>query len=80
MLDLRTFLEAQKYQIFMLPFGQEKDAIRGLFFIAPKLGAILAIDEDRPWTKQAFNLAHLFAHSLYQHELLSFVARKIIAP
>jgi transcriptional regulator with XRE-family HTH domain/Zn-dependent peptidase ImmA (M78 family) len=68
LLDLRSFLAAQKYQIFMLPFGQEKDAIRGLFLIHPKLGAILALNEYQPWSEQNFNLAHLFAHSLYQHD------------
>lgn len=67
LLDLRGFLESRTYHIFMLPFGQEANAIRGLFFLHPNLGYTAVLNEELSRSDRHLTLAHLFAHSLYQN-------------
>lgn len=76
LLDLRRFLEERNYHIFMLPFGEEPNALEGLFFIHPNLGAIAAVNEDCAEGDRALTLAHLLAHSLYQGDRPAILCRK----
>lgn len=76
LLDLRRFLEERNYHIFMIPFGEESNALEGLFFVHPNLGAIAALNEDCSEGDRALTLAHLFAHSLYQRDRPAILCRK----
>ncbi len=76
LLDLRRFLEERNYHIFLIPFGEEPNALEGLFFIHPNLGAIAALNEDCPEGDRSLKLAHLFAHSLYQRDRPAILCRK----
>jgi transcriptional regulator with XRE-family HTH domain len=67
-LDLRQFLLAVGSQIFVLSFGQERDAPDGLFFQHPQLGSIIAINAEQADSRRCFTLAHTLAHSLYHYD------------
>jgi len=66
--DFRSFLEAQGYKVFAIPFGQGEGCLSGLFFLHPNLGPIVAVNEDQAYTRRPFTLAHEFAHGLYHYD------------
>lgn len=54
--------------VFTIPFGKEENAIAGLFFPHPKLGHIIALNQNTANTWRSFLLAQVWAYSLYQHD------------
>lgn len=73
--DLRSFLEAQGYKVFAIPFGQGDGSLSGLFFLHPTLGPIAAVNEDQAYTRRPFTLAHEFAHGLYHYDRPAVLCR-----
>lgn len=74
--DLQSFLQAQGLLIFAIPFGQEENAISGLFFLHPQLGQIIAINQDNADTCRSFSLTQGVAYSLFLHERRAIVYRQ----
>lgn len=68
LVNLDSFLEAKGYLIFTLPFGQEENALTGLFLHHPNLGQVIAINQNLSDFDRSFALAHEFAHSFYQYD------------
>lgn len=66
--NLQSFLEAQGLLVFTIPFGKEENAIAGLFFLHPKLGHVIALNQDKANTCRSFRLAQGLAYSLYHHD------------
>ena len=73
--NLRSFLEAQGYKVFAIPFGQGETCLSGLFFLHPNLGSIVALNEDQAYTRRPFTLAHELAHGLYHYDRPAVLCR-----
>jgi Zn-dependent peptidase ImmA (M78 family)/DNA-binding XRE family transcriptional regulator len=75
LLNLHGFLDAQGYKIFTLPLGKEVSDLSGFFFLHPKLGAIVVLNEDQAWSRIPFTLCHELAHSLYHYDRPAILCR-----
>lgn len=76
LLDVKLFLDAQSYQVFAIPFGSDELA-SGLFFLHPKLGAIIVFNEDQAHTREPFTLCHEMAHSLFHWDRPAILCRDL---
>jgi Zn-dependent peptidase ImmA (M78 family)/transcriptional regulator with XRE-family HTH domain len=65
LLNVKSFLDAQGYQVFAIPLGEGEEALSGLFFLHPYLGAIIVFNETQAYTRYPFTLSHEIAHSLF---------------
>lgn len=64
---IRDWLEAQGIPVFLEHF--DKDPLSGLFINYPALGPVLLVNASQVTWRQAFTLAHEFAHvGLHRHE------------
>lgn len=72
LVDLRSFLESQGFNVFAVPLGRGSDQLSGLMFRHPELGTIVAVNSDQAFTRRPFTMAHEFAHALfhYNHEIV----------
>lgn len=78
MADLYTFLDKQGYLVTKANLGQigrGKDSISGAFFNHSRLGFCILVNVDTSPGRQAFTLAHEFAHSLYHHAKGGIISR-----
>ncbi|MBI2941759.1 MAG: ImmA/IrrE family metallo-endopeptidase [Chloroflexi bacterium] len=73
--NLRDFLEAQGYKVFVVPFGKGEGHLSGLSFQHPRLGPIVAINGDQAYTRWPFTMAHEFAHRLYHYDRPAILSR-----
>uniref|UniRef100_A0A831WXM1 ImmA/IrrE family metallo-endopeptidase n=1 Tax=Thermorudis peleae TaxID=1382356 RepID=A0A831WXM1_9BACT len=73
--DVRSFLERQGYHVFMVPLGQQREDLSGLFFIHPELGPIVAVNEDHHIARRPFTLAHELAHGLFHYDRPAILCR-----
>jgi Zn-dependent peptidase ImmA (M78 family)/transcriptional regulator with XRE-family HTH domain len=65
LLNVKSFLDAQGYQVFAIPLGFGEDALSGFFFLHPHLGAIIVFNETQSYSRYPFTLSHEIAHSLF---------------
>jgi Zn-dependent peptidase ImmA (M78 family)/DNA-binding XRE family transcriptional regulator len=68
--DLYTFLDERDYLVTRVNLGsvgQGENSISGAFYNHPSLGFCILVNADTSPGRQAFTLAHEFAHSLYHH-------------
>jgi Zn-dependent peptidase ImmA (M78 family)/DNA-binding XRE family transcriptional regulator len=72
---IRDFLAAQGYQIFSIALGDDADDLSGLFFQHPELGPIIALNEDKAYTRRPFTLAHELAHGLFHYDRPAILCR-----
>ena len=75
LLDVKSFLDAQGYQVFAIPLGEEDEALSGLFFLHPNLGAIIVFNEAQAYTRYPLTLSHELAHSLFHWNFPSVLCR-----
>lgn len=73
--DMRMFLERHGFAVFTLPFGADDQAISGLFFEHPTLGAVVVVNEDQAFTRRPFTLGHELAHAMYHHDRPAILCR-----
>lgn len=73
--DMRMFLERHGFAVFTLPFGVDDQAISGLFFEHPTLGAVVVVNEDQAFTRRPFTLGHELAHAMYHHDRPAILCR-----
>lgn len=76
LLNVKRFLDAQGYQVFSVPLGQDGDALSGLFFTHPKLGAVIVFNEMQAYTRFPFTMSHEAAHSLFHWDRPAILCRK----
>ncbi|MFW6074966.1 MAG: ImmA/IrrE family metallo-endopeptidase, partial [Chloroflexota bacterium] len=67
-INIREFLAAQGFQVFSVPLGAERDDLSGLYFQHPELGPVIAVNEDRAYTRRPFTMAHELAHGLFHYQ------------
>jgi Zn-dependent peptidase ImmA (M78 family)/transcriptional regulator with XRE-family HTH domain len=77
LLNIKGFLDAQGYQIFATPLGQEKTDLSGLFFLHPNLGSVVVFNEDQAYTRSPFTLSHEIAHSLFHWDRPAILCRDL---
>jgi Zn-dependent peptidase ImmA (M78 family)/DNA-binding XRE family transcriptional regulator len=68
--EMYTFLDEHSYVVTKAnlgPIGRGKESISGAFYNHPSLGFCILVNADTSPGRQAFTLAHEFAHSLYHH-------------
>ena len=69
--DLYAFLDELGIIVYKLPLGgytaQGRDQVSGAFYNHPKLGYCILVNADTTLGRQAFTLAHEFAHALYHY-------------
>jgi transcriptional regulator with XRE-family HTH domain len=75
LLDVKSFLDAQGYQVFAIPLGEEEEALSGLFFLHPNLGAIIVFNEAQAYTRYPLTLSHELAHSLFHWNFPAVLCR-----
>jgi Zn-dependent peptidase ImmA (M78 family) len=76
-LDMKSFLEANGYLVFSIPFGKNGDGeLSGLYFQHPGLGRVSVVNEDQAYSRWAFTLAHEFAHGLYHYDRPAILCRQ----
>lgn len=76
--DPYTFLDEKGYLVIKAnlgPLGQGADSISGAFYNHPRLGFSILVNTDTSPGRQAFTLAHEFAHSLYHHAVGGIICR-----
>jgi Zn-dependent peptidase ImmA (M78 family)/DNA-binding XRE family transcriptional regulator len=76
--DLYAFLDEQGvfvYKANLGDVGDGKDSISGAFYSHPKLGYCILVNADTTPGRQAFTLAHEFAHALYHHTEAGIICR-----
>lgn len=73
--DMRMFLERHGFAVFTLPLGVNNQAISGLFFEHPTLGAVVVVNEDQAFTRRPFTLGHELAHAMYHHDRPAILCR-----
>lgn len=75
LLNIKRFLDAQGYQVFSVPLGEDENSLSGLFFIHPKLGAIIVFNEQQAFTRFPFTMSHEIAHSLFHWDRPAILCR-----
>lgn len=75
LLNVKGFLDAQGYQVFGIPLGEGDEALSGLFFLHPDLGAIIVFNETQAYTRYPFTLSHETAHSLFHWDRPAVLCR-----
>lgn len=65
LLNVKGFLDAQGYQVFAVPLGQDKADLSGLFFLHPELGPVVVFNYEQAYTRRPFTLCHEIAHNLF---------------
>jgi Zn-dependent peptidase ImmA (M78 family)/transcriptional regulator with XRE-family HTH domain len=75
LLNIKGFLDAQGYQVFAIPLGNEKHDLSGLFFLHPNLGYVVVVNEDQAYTRYPFTLSHEIAHSLFHWDRPAILCR-----
>jgi Zn-dependent peptidase ImmA (M78 family)/transcriptional regulator with XRE-family HTH domain len=73
--DMRLFLERHGFSVFTLPLGADEEAVSGLFFEHPTLGAVVVVNEDQAFTRRPFTLGHELAHAMYHHDRPAILCR-----
>lgn len=80
LLNIKRFLDAQGYQVFSVPLGEDENSLSGLFFIHPKLGATVVFNEQQAYARFPFTMSHEVAHSLFHWDRAAILCRKDPAP
>lgn len=75
MLNVKNFLDTKGYQVFAIPLGQDEGSLSGLFFLHPKLGAIVVFNEMQAYTRFPFTLSHEIAHCLFHWDRPAVLCR-----
>ncbi|KIQ55303.1 helix-turn-helix domain-containing protein [Meiothermus taiwanensis] len=73
--DMKAFLEQHGYYVFTVPFGRSENDLSGLIFWHPRLGAIIALNEQQAPVRRPFTMAHEFAHGLYHYNRQAILCR-----
>jgi len=74
--DLYTFLDELRALVYRAPLGPlARSKISGAFYNHPKLGWSILVNVDTTPGRQAFTLAHEFAHALYHYRTPGIVSR-----
>jgi Zn-dependent peptidase ImmA (M78 family)/DNA-binding XRE family transcriptional regulator len=76
--NLYTLLDERDYLVTKAnlgSIGQGEDSISGAFYNHPRLGFCILVNADTSPGRQAFTLAHEFAHSLYHHAKGGIICR-----
>lgn len=74
--DLYTFLDELGVLVYRAPLEPlAKSKISGAFYNHPKLGWSILVNVDTTPGRQAFTLAHEFAHALYHYRTPGIVSR-----
>lgn len=73
--DMKAFLELHGYHVFTVPFGRAGDDLSGLIFWHPRLGAVIALNEQQAPVRRPFTMAHEFAHGLYHYGRQAILCR-----
>lgn len=73
--NIKDLLELQGYHVFTIPLGKAGDDLSGLIFWHPKLGAVIALNENQAPVRRAFTMAHELAHGLYHHDRQAILCR-----
>lgn len=76
--DLYAFLDERGYLVSKASLGsigQGHDGISGAFYNHPRIGFCILVNTDTSPGRQAFSLAHEFAHSLYHHSKAGIICR-----
>ena len=75
--NLYAFLDSQNVLVCRASLGSVgKDGILGAFFNHPRLGYCILVNADTTPGRQAFTLAHEFAHALYHYPSGGIICRK----
>jgi Zn-dependent peptidase ImmA (M78 family)/DNA-binding XRE family transcriptional regulator len=80
LLNIKRFLDAQGYQVFSVPLGEDEHSLSGLFFTHPKLGATIVFNEQQAYTRFPFTMSHEVAHSLFHWDRPAILCRKDAEP
>lgn len=75
LLNVKSFLDAQGYQVFGIPLGEGDEALSGLSFLHPDIGAVIVFNETQAYTRYPFTLSHEIAHSLFHWNLPAVLCR-----
>lgn len=73
--DMRSFLEAQGYQVFTVPFGGESSDVSGMFFQHPDLGPIVVVNEDKSYSRRPYTMAHELCHGSFHYDRPAILCR-----
>ena len=73
--DMRSFLEAQGYQVFTVPFGEANEDVSGMFFEHPNLGPIVVVNESKAYTRRPYTMAHELCHGSYHYDRPAILCR-----
>ena len=75
--DLVTFLDQSGVLVYQAPFEQvdEPGNISGIFYNHPRLGYAILVNTSATGGRQAFTMAHEFAHALFHYQEISLVSR-----
>jgi Zn-dependent peptidase ImmA (M78 family)/DNA-binding XRE family transcriptional regulator len=77
--DLYAFLEEVEVLVYRAPLGdigKGSAGVSGAFYNHPKLGYSILVNSDTTPGRQAFTLAHEFAHALYHYPTVGVISRK----
>ncbi|MDP9409824.1 MAG: XRE family transcriptional regulator [Actinomycetota bacterium] len=77
--DLYAFLEevgVLVYRASLGDIGRGHDGVSGAFYNHPKLGYCILVNADTTPGRQAFTLAHEFAHALFHYPTVGVISRK----
>ena len=74
-LDMRSFLEAQGYQIFTVPFGGTNKDVSGMFFRHLELGPIIVVNESKAYSRRPYTMAHELCHASYHYDRPAILCR-----
>lgn len=75
MLNVKNFLDTKGYQVFAIPLGEDENSLSGLFFLHPKLGAVIGFNEMQAYTRFPFTLSHEIAHCFFHWDRPAVLCR-----
>lgn len=75
--DLFAFLDEQGVLVCRASLGRLSDpgGVSGIFYTHPRLGCCILVNTDTTPGRQAFTLAHEFAHALFHHREGGLISR-----
>ena len=77
--DLYAFLDEQDVLVYRAALGRidgDLESISGAFYNHPKLGYCILVNTDTALGRQAFTLAHEWAHALYHYSRGGIICRR----